>query len=137
FDGEGRLWAHEMGPKGGDELNLIERGANYGYPLVSNGDHYDGKPIPDHAPRPEFQAPAVTWTPVISPAGFVFCDGERFPAWKGSGLIGGLSSESLVQVSFDGSAAREAARYAMGRRIREIEQGPDGSVWLLEDGTGG
>ncbi len=135
FDGEGRLWAHEMGPKGGDELNLIERGANYGYPVVSNGDHYDGKPIPDHDTRPEFHAPAVSWNPVISPAGFVIYSGDRYPGWKGSGLIGGLSSKSLVRIAFDGTNAREAERYDMGRRIREVEQGPDGTVWLLEDGT--
>ena len=135
FDGEGRLWAHEMGPKGGDELNLIERGANYGYPVVSNGDHYDGKPIPDHDTRPEFHAPAVSWNPVISPAGFVIYSGDRYPGWKGSGLIGGLSSTSLVRIAFDGTDAREAERFDMGRRIREVEQGPDGTIWLLEDGT--
>ena len=135
FDGEGRLWAHEMGPKGGDELNLIERGANYGYPVVSNGDHYDGKPIPDHDTRPEFHAPAVSWNPVISPAGFVIYSGDRYPGWKGSGLIGGLSSKSLVRIAFDGTDAREAERFDMGRRIREVEQGPDGTIWLLEDGT--
>ena len=134
FDGQGRLWAHEMGPKGGDELNLVERGANYGYPVVSNGDHYDGRPIPDHDTRPEFRAPAITWNPVISPAGFVIYSGDRFPAWQGSGLIGGLSSKSLVRVAFNGTSAREAERYHMGRRIREVEQGPDGAVWLLEDG---
>ncbi len=134
FDGQGRLWVHEMGPKGGDELNLVERGANYGYPLVSNGDHYDGRPIPDHDTRPEFRAPAVTWNPVISPAGFVIYDGARFPAWQGSGLIGGLSSKALIRVAFDGTTAREAERFDMGRRIREVEQGPDGAVWLLEDG---
>lgn len=135
FDAEGRLWAHEMGPKGGDELNLIEKGANYGYPIVSNGDHYDGKVIPDHDTRPEFRAPVVGWTPVISPAGFVIYDGDAFPAWKGSGFIGGLSSKSLVRIAFDGDNAREAERFDMQRRIREVEQGPDGALWLLEDGT--
>lgn len=140
FDAQGRLWEHEMGPKGGDELNLIERGANYGYPIVSNGDHYDGKPIPDHATRPQFNAPEVSWTPVISPAGFVIYSGERFPQWKGDGFIGGLSSKALVRIEFDGAQAREAARYPMGERIREVEQGPDGALWLLEDedeGSGG
>ncbi len=137
FDADGRLWAHEMGPKGGDELNLVRKGANYGYPIVSNGDHYDGKPIPDHPTRPEFPAPLVTWSPVISPAGFVFYDGAQFPAWKGSGLIGGLSSKALVRVRFDGDTAREAERFDMQRRIREVEQGPDGAVWLLEDGNRG
>lgn len=137
FDGEGRLWAHEMGPKGGDELNLIQKGANYGYPIVSNGDHYDGKPIPDHPTRPEFPAPVITWTPVISPAGFVIYTGNAFPAWRGSGFIGGLSSKALVRVMFNGETAREAERFDMGTRIREVEQGPDGTLWLLEDGNRG
>jgi len=137
FDGQGRLWTNEMGPKGGDELNLVERGANYGYPIVSNGDHYDGKPIPDHDTRPEFNAPEVSWTPVISPSSMIFYSGDRFPAWRGSALIGGLSSEALIRVSIDGNSAREAERFPMGKRIREVEQGADGSVYLLEDGEGG
>ena len=137
FDRDGRLWVHEMGPKGGDELNLIEKGANYGYPIVSNGDHYDGRPIPDHETQPQYRAPVITWTPVISPAGFVIYDGDRYPGWNGSGLIGGLSSQSLVRVAFDGTSAREAERFDMGTRIREVEQGPDGTIWLLEDGGKG
>ena len=137
FDANDKLWVHEMGPAGGDELNLIVRGENYGYPEVSNGDHYGGKPIPDHDTRPEFAAPKITWNPVISPAGFVIYQGERFPGWDGAGLIGGLSSQALVRVAFDGDNAREAERYDMGARIREVEQGPDGSLWLLEDGSGG
>lgn len=140
FDAQGRLWNAEMGPVGGDELNLIERGANYGYPIVSNGDHYDGREIPDHDTRPEFNAPEVTWSPVISPAGFVIYSGDQFPEWQGDGLIGGLSSKALVRVQFDGESAREVERYDMGQRIREVEQGPDGNVWVLEDereGQGG
>nr|WP_246505378.1 PQQ-dependent sugar dehydrogenase [Coralloluteibacterium stylophorae] len=137
FDAQGRLWVHEMGPRGGDELNLVERGSNYGYPIVSNGDHYDGRVIPDHDTRPEFNAPEVSWTPVISPAGFVIYDGDVFPDWKGDGFIGGLSSQALVRVEFDGTQAREAERFEMGKRIREVEQGPDGALWLLEDGDGG
>ena len=137
FDAEGRLWAHEMGPKGGDELNLIEKGANYGYPIVSNGMHYDGEPIPDHDTRPEFNAPEVSWTPVISPAGFIIYDGELFPEWQGSGFIGGLSSQALVRVAFDGESAREAERFDLEQRIREVAQGPDGAIWLLEDGRRG
>ena len=135
FDAQGRLFAHEMGPRGGDELNIIEKGANYGYPVVSNGDHYNGRDIPDHPTRPEFKAPLVTWNPVISPAGFVIYTGDRFPKWKGSGFIGGLSSQSLVRVEFADGTAREAQRFDMGRRIREVEQGPDGALWLLEDGA--
>jgi len=135
FAADGQLWAHEMGPKGGDELNLVEPGQNYGYPVVSDGNHYDDTPIPDHATRPEFRAPVISWTPVISPAGFIIYSGDLFAAWKGSGFIGGLSSMSLVRVEFEGQDAREAQRFDMGRRIREVEQGPDGAIWLLEDGT--
>lgn len=135
FDARGQLWAHEMGPMGGDELNHIENGANYGYPIVSNGDHYDGKPIPGHDTRPEFRAPVITWNPVISRAGFIIYDGDLFPDWEGDGFIGGLSSLSLVRIEFDGDTAREAQRFDMQRRIREVEQGPDGAIWLLEDGT--
>lgn len=137
FDAQGRLWEHEMGPAGGDELNLIERGDNYGYPVVSNGDHYDGRPIPDHDTRPQFNAPEVSWNPVISPAGLVFYDGDAFPQWQGDAFIGGLSGQALVRVEFDGDSAREAERFAMDNRIREVEQGPDGALWLLEDGEGG
>jgi glucose/arabinose dehydrogenase len=136
FDAQGQLWAHEMGPQGGDELNRIEKGANYGYPIVSNGDHYDGKPIPDHHTRPDFRAPVVSWNPVISPAGFIIYDGDAFPQWRGNGFIGGLSSQSLVRIEFNGDTAREAERFDMQRRIREVEQGPDGAIWLLEDGKG-
>jgi glucose/arabinose dehydrogenase len=140
FDSAGRLWNVEMGPMGGDELNLVQRGANYGYPIVSNGDHYDGKVIPDHPERPEFKAPAVFWNPVISPSSLLFYSGSEFPQWQGDAFIGGLSSQSLVRIEFDGESAREAERYAMGMRVRAIEQGPDGAMWLLEDereGRGG
>lgn len=137
FDAQGRLWSHEMGPQGGDELNLIRRGANYGWPLVSNGSHYDGRDIPDHGTRPEFSAPKVFWTPVIAPAGLIIYTGMRFPQWHGSGFIGGLRSQALIRIAFDGEAAREAERWDMGHRIREVEQGPDGAIWLLEDGQPG
>ncbi|MEN1941455.1 PQQ-dependent sugar dehydrogenase [Luteimonas sp. MJ246] len=137
FDAAGQPWDVEMGPAGGDELNLVERGGNYGYPIVSNGDHYDGRPIPDHATRPDFKAPAVSWTPVISPSSLVFYSGDVFPDWTSSAFIGGLSSQSLVRVEFDGGQAREAERFDMGARIREVEQGPEGGLWLLEDGEQG
>ena len=136
FDAAGRLWVHEMGPQGGDELNLIERGSNYGWPLVSNGDHYGGAPIPDHDTRPDLNAPEAWWTPVIAPAGFIIYSGTAFPYFKGHGFIGGLASEALIRIEFDGVQAREAERYAMGHRIREVEQGPDGAIWVLEDGAG-
>jgi glucose/arabinose dehydrogenase len=137
FDGQGRLWEQEMGPKGGDELNLIVPGRNYGYPIVSNGDHYDGRDIPDHPTRPEFEAPKVSWNPVISPGGLIVYSGAMFPEWRGNIFIGGLSSKALIRVAVTGDTAREAARYDMGDRIREVEQGPDGALWVLEDGTRG
>jgi aldose sugar dehydrogenase len=143
FDAQGRLWNVEMGPAGGDELNFVERGANYGYPIVSNGNHYDGRNIPDHPTRPEFNAPAVFWNPVISPSSLMFYSGTEFPDWQGDAFIGGLSSESLVRIEFDTVAggggngspgtAREAARYNMRERIRAVQQGPDGAIWVLED----
>jgi glucose/arabinose dehydrogenase len=137
FDRGGQLWNVEMGPRGGDELNRVVRGGNYGYPIVSNGDHYDGRDIPDHQSRPEFNAPAASWNPVISPSSLLFYDGAEFPEWNGSAFIGGLSSQSLVRVEFDGADAREAERFSMGSRIRAVSQGPDGALWLLEDGSRG
>jgi glucose/arabinose dehydrogenase len=134
FDAAGNLWTHEMGPQGGDEVNLIQRGSNYGWPLVSNGDHYDGSPIPDHDTRPDLNAPEISWNPVIAPAGFVIYSGTLFPRWEGNGLLGGLVSEGLVRVSLSG-ARREIERFSLGERIREVEQGPDGALWVLEDGV--
>jgi len=137
FDAEGRLWAHEMGPRAGDELNLIVKGGNYGWPVVSNGDHYSGEAIPDHPTRPEFNSPKAFWVPSISPAGFVIYDGNLFADWRGDGFIGGLSSQALIRVEIIGDSAKEAERFEWDERIREVEQGPDGALWVLEDGSGG
>ncbi len=137
FDDKGQLWNQEMGPQGGDELNLVKAKANYGYPKVSNGDHYDGRDIPDHKPGDGFEAPKVFWNPVISPSGLMHYTGNLFPAWKGSMFIGGLSSEALVRVKVDSETATKADQFPMDARIREVEQGPDGAIWILEDGDGG
>lgn len=140
FDLDGQLWGIEMGPAGGDELNLIRRSANYGYPIVSNGDHYDGREIPDHDTRPEFQEPAITWNPVISPGNLTVYRGSLFSDWRGNALAAGLSSQAIVRIELDGERAREVERYAMSARIRSVEEGPDGALWVLEDerrGTGG
>ena len=138
FNAEGQLWLNEMGPKGGDEFNLIVAGQNYGWPLVSNGDNYNGSHIPDHETRPEFTPPAVYWTPVIAPAGLVFYEGNMFPAWQGSALIGGLRAESLVRVGLlESNAADEADRWEMDARIRDVAVAPDGSIWLIEDSKSG
>ena len=138
FDVDGKLWNIEMGPRGGDELNLVLKGEDYGYPTVSNGIHYNGSNIPNHDTRPEFEEPKEWWgdgysIPVISPSSFVIYQGDLFYDWQGSGFISGLSSESLIRVQFDGDSAKEIERFDMGRRIRSVEEGPDGALWLLED----
>ncbi len=132
-DLEGRLWVIEMGPKGGDELNYIVRGANYGYPIVSNGDHYDDREIPDHDTRPEFSKPVAWWTPVISPGDLMVYSGKLFADWHGDLIAAGLSSAALVRIEVTGEDAREVERYPMGARIRGVAQGPDGALWVLED----
>ena len=140
FDDKGRLWAHEMGPRGGDEFNLIEKGNNYGWPVVSNGRNYSGTDIPDHDTRPDFVAPKISWTPVISPSSIsIYQTGKYndFPAWQGNALISGLSSKALIVVKFaDNNGAAERYRYDMGERIRSVLT-VDGQVWLLEDGDKG
>lgn len=133
FDLDGQLWNIEMGPAGGDELNHIVRGGNYGYPVVSNGDHYDGREIPDHDTRPEFNAPAAWWTPVISPGNLIVYGGDLFDDWRGDAFVAGLSSQAIIRIALDGSDAREAERYEMGSRIRSVEEGPEGALWVLED----
>ena len=137
FDAQGRLWTHEMGPRHGDEFNLTEAGHNYGWPLVSWGNHYSGIDIPDHDTRPEFDAPEVYWVPTVAPSGLIIYSGSLFPEWRGNAIIGGLASESLIRVRIDGDQAEEVERFAMGKRIREVEQGPDGAIWVLEDKAGG
>jgi glucose/arabinose dehydrogenase len=137
WDAEGRLWEVEMGPMGGDEINLIEAGANYGWPTVSNGRHYDGRTIPAHSTRPDFAAPKTSWSPVISPAGLIIYKGDLFTSWKGNAIISGLSAQGLVRVTISGSSAQEAQRISMGKRMRGIREAKDGSIWVIEDGRGG
>ncbi|MDR6787695.1 glucose/arabinose dehydrogenase [Sphingomonas sp. BE138] len=137
FDAQGRLWETEMGPQGGDELNLIEGGRNYGWPLASYGKNYDDTPIPSHAGNTRFQQPALYWNPVIAPAGLAFYNGNMFPEWRGSAFVGGLASTALIRIAFDGAVAREAERWDMGARVRAVMAGPDGALWILEDGADG
>ncbi|MEE4253766.1 MAG: PQQ-dependent sugar dehydrogenase [Desulfuromusa sp.] len=133
FDKKGQLWTHEMGPRDGDEFNLIIGGENYGWPIVSWGDQYSGIPIPDHDTRPEFHAPEVFWVPTVAPSGLIIYDGSIFPEWQGNAFIGGLRSRSLLRIRIEGDQADEVERFAMGQRIREVEQGPKGAIWVLED----
>lgn len=134
---DGKLWIHEMGPLGGDELNSIVAKRNFGWPVVSNGDNYNRSIIPDHDTRPKFTKPAITWSPVISPSGMIFYSGSMFPKWKGNALIGGLSSMSLIRVSIKNGIAKEEERIGLRRRIRDVHQAADGSLWLLVDARDG
>jgi glucose/arabinose dehydrogenase len=126
-----------MGPKGGDEVNLVERGKNYGWPIVSPGDHYNDAPIPRHAMRPEFAAPLHSWNPSISPSGMALYTGDVLSAWRGNVLLGGLSSEALLRVTLRDGKVTGVEQIDMGRRIRDVIQAPDGGVLLLVDGDKG
>ncbi|HEY0629672.1 MAG TPA: PQQ-dependent sugar dehydrogenase [Sphingomicrobium sp.] len=137
FAPDGRLWEAEMGPQGGDEINLILPGRNYGWPRASNGSHYGGGPIPDHKPGDGFEAPKVWWTPSISPGALLIYNGDKFPQWKGDALVGALSGEALIRIDIDGDEARKADNWPMNARTRAIDEGPDGSVYLLQDGESG
>ena len=133
----GKLWTIEFGPKGGDELNIPEPGKNYGWPVVSWGTHYDGEDIPNPPTQPEFTDAIYHWNPVISPSGMTFYTGDVFPDWQGNILIAGLSSTAIVRLTLDGDKVASEDRIAMGSRIRDVVQGPDGAVYALTDGGDG
>ncbi|HLV07044.1 MAG TPA: PQQ-dependent sugar dehydrogenase [Croceibacterium sp.] len=137
FDLEGQLWDLEHGPRGGDEINRVERGVNYGWPVVSYGDNYNGDPIPDHPTRPEFREPAIYWNPVIAPGDFIFYSGKLWPEWRNQALIANLGTTSIVRVSLDGDKGTEEARYKFDKRLRDIVEAPDGSLYIIEDGPNG
>jgi glucose/arabinose dehydrogenase len=137
FAPDGRLWEAEMGPEGGDELNLIVQGGNYGWPTASYGSHYGGRDIPDDHKGKGFEEPKVWWNPSISPGGLLIYSGDLFPQWKGDAIIPALSGEALIRVDIDGDKARKADQWAMGARIRAADQGPGGEVYLLQDGESG
>lgn len=139
FSPTGELWEVEHGPRGGDELNLIEKGNNYGWPLVSYGMNYDEVPIPAPDTRPELAKPALYWNPVIAPGNLMFYRGTKsFPQWDGSGIVSGLASHTLTRIVFDGKGgAKTAERWDLGKRIRDVAEAPDGTLWLLEDANPG
>ena len=137
FAPDGRLWSTEMGPRGGDELNLILQGKNYGWPRVSYGSQYSGLPIPDDHRSRGFEEPKVWWTPSVSPGSLLVYSGDLFPQWKGDALIGALSGQAFIRVDINGDQARKAEQWDMSARIRAVDQGPGGEVFLLEDGPGG
>lgn len=138
FDGSGRLWEVEHGPKGGDELNLIEKGKNYGWPLASYSENYNGVPIASPDTRPDLTKPVIYWNPVIAPGNLMFYKGNTFPGWSGDGLVSGLATKSLVLLKLDGKGGATAIdRYDVGHRVRDIEEAPDGSLWMVEDDKSG
>lgn len=137
FAPDGTLWSSEMGPEGGDELNLVEAGGNYGWPEASNGSDYGGGEIPDHTEGDGYVAPATSWTPSISPGSLLVYRGDLFEEWTGDAFLGALSGEALVRVDLDGSSARQAEVFDTGERIRAVEEAPDGAIWLLEDAGAG
>jgi len=139
FSPTGELWEVEHGPRGGDELNLIEKGKNYGWPLVSYGENYNGTPIPKPDTRPDLAKPALYWVPVIAPGNLMFYTGSKtFPQWKGNGFVSGMQTKSLSRFIFDGHGGVKAAeRWEVGKRIRDVEEAPDGSLWMVEDANPG
>jgi glucose/arabinose dehydrogenase len=138
FAPDGRLWEVEHGPRGGDELNLIEPGKNYGWPLVSYAVNYNGTPIPSPDTRPDLAKPVIYWTPIIAPGNLTFYNGAMFPQWRGSALMGGMATQTLNRITFDGKGgAKPAERWDVGHRIRDVEVGPDGALWMLEDANPG
>ncbi|MCM8556296.1 PQQ-dependent sugar dehydrogenase [Sphingomicrobium sediminis] len=136
FAPDGRLWEIEMGPAHGDELNLVERGLNYGWPERSYGDNYNGVPIPDHEPDDGYAQPASYWDPATSPASLLIYSGDLFAAWNGDALVPGLSGQELNWIDLDGDRAVTRTQYDFGARLREVVQGPDGALYILEDDRG-
>ncbi|MCC6242929.1 MAG: PQQ-dependent sugar dehydrogenase [Gemmatimonadaceae bacterium] len=134
FAPDGRLWEVEHGPRGGDELNLIEPTKNYGWPLVSYAVNYNQTPIPSPDTRPDLTKPVIYWTPVIAPGSMTFYNGAMFKQWNGSALIGGLASQTLNRITFDGKGgAKTAERWRVGYQIRDVAVAPDGALWMIEN----
>lgn len=129
----GALWENEHGPRGGDEINIPEKGKNYGWPLVSWGTHYSGWPIADPPRRPDLEQSIHQWTPVIAVSGMDFYTAGLFPGWQGNVLVGGLVSQGIVRLSLDGQTVTGEERIDLGHRIRQVRQGPDGAVYVLTD----
>jgi glucose/arabinose dehydrogenase len=137
FDLNGQLWDIEHGPLGGDEINKLKAGDNYGWPVVSDGDNYNGTPIPKHWTHSEFHAPAIWWNPVIAPGDFIFYSGKLWKDWKGQAIVAGLKTQCIARVALSGDHGTEVARYDMGHRMRDVAEAPDGSLYAIEDGAGG
>ncbi|KAB2877561.1 MAG: PQQ-dependent sugar dehydrogenase [Pseudorhodoplanes sp.] len=135
----GKLWMHEHGPRGGDEINIPQAGRNYGWPVIGYGIDYSGAKIHESTHKEGMEQPIIQWTPVIAPSGMAFYTGELFPRWKGNLLIGGLATQLVVRLELDGEKVvrEERILHELGERIRDVRAGPDGALWLVTDNPAG
>ncbi|MEG3437566.1 PQQ-dependent sugar dehydrogenase [Pannus brasiliensis CCIBt3594] len=135
----GRVWSTEHGAKGGDELNLIEKGKNYGWPIISaSRDYRTGEPVSEQKSRPGMVDPKWVWTPAIAPSGLAFYTGNRFPAWRGDLFAGGLVARSVIRIDRDASGKVSGQQsIEIGQRVRDVRQGPDGFLYILTDEENG
>jgi len=131
----GEIWQHEHGPKGGDEVNIIKPGANYGWPLITFGREYSGSVISSSTKAPGIEEPVLHWTPSIAPSGMMFYSGKLFPNWKGNLFAGALAGQHLRRVVLRGNEVVEEEVLLKERigRIRDVREAPDGTIWLLTD----
>ncbi|HVL59390.1 MAG TPA: PQQ-dependent sugar dehydrogenase [Burkholderiaceae bacterium] len=135
----GKLWTHEHGARGGDEVNVTEAGRNYGWPVITHGVDYSGATIGEGTHKAGMEQPLVHWTPSIAPSGMAFYTGDRWPQWRGSLFVGALAARMLVRLELDGERVVREERLLTGlrERIRDVRQGPDGSIYLLTDSRDG
>jgi aldose sugar dehydrogenase len=135
----GKLWEHEHGPRGGDEVNIIEKGKNYGWPVIGYGIDYSGAKIHESTHKPGMEQPLKYWVPSIAPSGMAFYTGDLFPAWRGSLFLGALAGQLLVRLELDGDKVVKEERLLqqLRERIRDVRQGPDGALWLATDSSSG
>jgi glucose/arabinose dehydrogenase len=129
----GRVWAHEHGSRGGDEINLIQAGNNYGWPEVTYSMEYWGPRISDKTRAPGITQPTVVWTPSIAPSGMTFYTGDDFPEWQGSLISGALKFQQLRRTELDGTRGTREEKLSIGQRVRDVSQGPDGGLYILTD----
>jgi glucose/arabinose dehydrogenase len=139
LDAKNRLWVVEMGPRGGDEVNLVEKGKDYGWPTIGYGEEYSGEPIHQSTQAPGLEQPVYYWDPVISPGALTIYSGALFPEWKGNLFVAGLSSKALIRLVLEGDKVVGEERLLTDRaaRMREVVEGPDGALYVLTDGDDG
>ena len=133
----GKLWEHEHGPRGGDEVNVIEKGRNYGWPVIGYGIDYSGVRIHQSTHKAGMEQPVWHWVPSIAPSGMAFYTGGLFAPWRGNLFVGALAAQLLVRLELDGEKVTKEERLQLRERIRDVRQGPDGALWLLTDSASG